>query len=302
MLLILTNSIDGTTDEIVRRIGSDRVFRFNVDLWMDYEFEITPNGFWISDPLGWIVRSDDIKATYVRKPTFDDPIVVPEGGSIEAWTRQQISYFVQELYNICSSLGTVRLVEKGAQQRFGKFSQMLLASRFFAVPDWRFAKSAAPLMLKKPSIAKALVADFVQDYRFLYTTPVDSESLDTSYPWFVQDLVNADADLTVVYVDGELFAFTVSRSSFPGVDWRRCINRQELDWRRYQPAPHLGSSIQAYMKEASLSFGRLDFLLSGDTAFFLEVNPNGQWGWLDVDGSEGLFDSVVRALTKGWSD
>jgi hypothetical protein len=35
------------------------------------------------------------------------------------------------------------------------------------------------------------------------------------------------------------------------------------------------------MGAASLKFGRLDFIVSLGTTWFLEVNPNGQYGWLD---------------------
>ena len=46
MLFLITNSIDDTSDEIVRRVGESRVFRFNIDLWRDYEIRVDPGGFW----------------------------------------------------------------------------------------------------------------------------------------------------------------------------------------------------------------------------------------------------------------
>ena len=301
MLFILTNSVDGTTDEIVRRVGSHHVFRFNIDLWKDYEFEMSPRGFWISDPSGRFLDSKEIKAAYIRKPSFDAPLAIPEGGCPEAWLRYHIKYFSQEIYNICRDAGVVRLVEKGAQQRFGKFSQMRLASKYFIVPDWHFVKKFSKLTFSKATIAKALVADFVEDYRFFYTTPVKSDTLDPAFPWFLQDEVQADADLTVVYIAGRCFAFSLDRSTFLGVDWRKHINKQELDWRRFNISSDIVQAIKAFMTEAGLEFGRLDFLLKEQVAYFLEVNPNGQWAWLDVEGKEGLFDAVVHELTKGWA-
>ncbi len=302
MLLILTNSIDGTTDEIVRRVGSNRVFRFNIDLWRDYEFEFSPQGFWLSDPTGRSLQSREIRVAYLRKPSFDDSIAIPKGGCTEAWLRAQLQYVIQEIYNYCRDAGFVRLVEKGAQQRFGKFSQMRLASEYFVVPDWRFVKRAIPPTFTKPTITKALVADFVEDYQFLFTKQVESGALDPAYPWLLQDEVEADADLTVVYVKGQSFAFVLDRSSFDGVDWRKHINKKELYWRRYQISHDLDRSIRAFMEGARLDFGRLDFLLKDQTAYFLEVNPNGQWAWLDVDGSEGIFAAVVNELTRDWTE
>ncbi len=34
--LLITNSIDYAADLLVCRLGSDRVFRYNTDLWRDY--------------------------------------------------------------------------------------------------------------------------------------------------------------------------------------------------------------------------------------------------------------------------
>src|SRR5260370_4461375 len=107
---------------------------------------------------------------------------------------------------------------------------MQLASRYFRVPKWKIVKShraTAP----SPVVAKALVTDFVEDYRVFYTTPVTPESLDLSFPWFLQQRVDAQLDLTVVYVAGRCFGFSLDRKSFPGVDWRQQINRQELLWK-----------------------------------------------------------------------
>lgn len=302
MLLILTNSVDGTSDEVVRRVGEMKAFRFNIDLWRDYQIEVTAEGFTLSDPSGRRLNSRQIEACYVRKPSFDDPISIPEGGCVEAWQRSQISCLCQELYNICNRSGKVRLVEKGAQQRFGKFSQMQVAARYFTVPSWRFVKAPLSPEFDRPTITKSLVADFVENYLCFYTTKVASGALDPEFPWLLQDQVDAEFDLTVVYVAGRSFAFTLDRSLFEGVDWRKLINRHELPWVRYAMSNELTDQIRSFMNEAKLEFGRLDFLLSKGKEYFLEVNPNGQWAWLDMEGKEGIFDAVVTSLTSNWSD
>jgi hypothetical protein len=300
MLLVLTNSLDGTTDELVRRIGAEQVFRLNVDLWREYRISVDPSGFSLSDPTGRTCSSGTVRAAYVRKPTFDDPITVPEGGSLEAWLRSQISYLVQEIYNWCESRDLVRLVEKGAQRRFGKFSQMWAASRHFPVPAWRFSSGDHPRLGKEPCVTKPLTADFVGDYKVLFTNRVDGEGLDPTYPWLLQQEVPASHDVTVVYVMGKCFAFGLDRRTFSGVDWRIYINREQLAWSPWTLSEPERSSIQAFMREARMDFGRLDFLACGGELHFLELNPNGQWAWLDERGEHGVFDAVVHALTAGW--
>ncbi len=308
MLLILTNSVDGTTDEIIRRLGQHPIFRFNVDLWRHYEFEFSPHSFFLRDPAGRTVREEDVSRLYVRKPAFDDPLDKPAGGSLEWWTQQQVSYLVQEMYNLCRLRGKIALVEKGAETRLGKISQMRLAASHFHVPPWKIVRQDCLIASSAPQIAKSLVADFTGNYQFLFTRRVEPETLDPSYPWFLQDLVDAEADVTVVYVAGRQFAFELDRTSFPGVDWRKHINAMELPWKRTHLPDEVCGGISKFMSEAGLSFGRLDFLRTKNQYFFLEVNPNGQWAWLDLEGREGIFDWVIECLSgknepnRSWHD
>lgn len=297
MLLILTNSIDGTTDEIIRRLGGHPAFRFNVDLWRQYEFEFTTHGFFLRDPAGRMIREEDVSRLYVRKPTFDDPLDKPAGGSLEWWTQQQVSYLVQEIYNLCRQRGKIALVEKGAETRMGKVCQMRLASKHLHVPPWRIVRQDGLVAANTPQIAKSLVADFTGNYQFFFTRRVKPETLDPAYPWFLQDLVDAEADVTVVYIAGRQFAFELDRTSFHGVDWRKHINSVDLPWKRTRIPDEVICGISYFMSEAGLSFGRLDFLKTKDRYLFLEVNPNGQWAWLDLEGKEGIFDCVIECLT-----
>lgn len=51
------------------------------------------------------------------------------------------------------------------------------------------------------------------------------------------------------------------------------------------------------MEATSLEFGRLDFLKDQrGRLWFLEVNPNGQFAWLDTEGRFGVLDAVARAI------
>jgi hypothetical protein len=132
---------------------------------------------------------------------------------------------------------------------------------------------------------------------------VDPHSLRDGFPWFLQEEVAADRDLTVVYVDGEAFGFELDRNCFLGLDWRRHIGDPSVQqiWRQVELPASLVAAIKLIMAELQLRFGRVDLLVGAgeglEQARFLEVNPNGQWAWLDLDQENGLFDAVVRFLT-----
>ena len=57
LTLLLSDSKDYVSDLIVRRVGSARVFRYNVDLWRDYALRVSGDVIEITNPQGW--RIDD---------------------------------------------------------------------------------------------------------------------------------------------------------------------------------------------------------------------------------------------------
>jgi hypothetical protein len=136
----------------------------------------------------------------------------------------------------------------------------------------------------------------------IYTTPVDPNDLADGFPWFVQEAIAADYDLTIVFVDGRQFAFLLARKLFPGMDWRASIGTPSVDsaWAAVTLPQSLCESTRSIMRDLNLQYGRLDLLVSDATCsnpVFLEVNPNGQWAWLDPRRDNGLFDAVVQFLT-----
>jgi hypothetical protein len=304
MLLILSNSVDGTTDAIVQELGPDLVFRFNVDQWAAYSVSVGAESFTLEDPSGRKVTEEDIRSVYVRKPNFPEDSIYTVGGNLEHYSREQVLYLLNEVYNLFAHRGMVSLVEKRAESRFGKVMQMRLAEKFFDVPPWEIYWGKRKV--EEPDdchqwVVKSLKATFTADHKFLYTRPVDRQSLDSRYPWFTQQRVESTHDVTIAFVAGQCFAYELCRASFDGDDWRYDINRRELPWEAITLESDMEERVRHFMRAADLRFGRLDFLRSPRGWHFLEVNANGQWLWLDLDQQDGLFAAVIDHLRNDLS-
>ena len=50
------------------------------------------------------------------------------------------------------------------------------------------------------------------------------------------------------------------------------------------------------MDETGYRFGRFDFIRKDGELWFLELNPNGQWAWLDEKNEHGLVSMVADAI------
>lgn len=141
------------------------------------------------------------------------------------------------------------------------------------------------------------------DDQYIYVKSVDAAQLSPEYPWLTQEAGQGTRDATVLYVNGLCFGFEMrmSREAYGVDDWRILSNVSSDHWRPWLLSNHVQDKIVAYMSQIGLRFGRLDFLTGEDDPIFLEVNPNGQFGWLDEPPTWPLHNAVLDAVLNSTS-
>ena len=303
-LLIITNSYDTTADLLVFRLGANKIFRFNYDVWHDYRFEITTKGIFIADPSGREIASGNIAKALWRKPWSRRTHRPASRTSEELYYDGEMLYALREMVNLLWLDGKVVLVEPFAELHAGKFVQMRIASAYFQVPQYQFRRQAQSIFPANDDIVvKSLTMEPVGDEdarELLFTTKVVDSSLSADCPWMVQHYVHAQKDVTVAFVYDRLFAFELDRKGFLDrvTDWRELPSDWEQgDWQPHQLPDNIASGVFGFMKEMGLHFGRLDFLWGKDGYYFLEVNTNGEWAWLDTEGRFGLLQKVIEEIS-----
>src|SRR5206468_1650617 len=83
---------------------------------------------------------------------------------------------------------------------------------------------------------------------------------------------------------------------------QRCdIRRNNMDDVTYRPIAlpvDIESKIRELMRHYRLRFAAIDMAVTpSDQWVFFEVNPNGQWAWLDLAGEASIAASFVEAFT-----
>jgi glutathione synthase/RimK-type ligase-like ATP-grasp enzyme len=139
----------------------------------------------------------------------------------------------------------------------------------------------------------------------VYTTKIclgDLEDLEdaTLSPTIYQELIPKDFDIRVTVVGRRIFAAAIDSQTDPdaSVDWRRTSN-PKLPHHAVDLPADLRKNIFALMDALSLEYGALDFVLTPDGRYiFLEINPNGQWLWLDDMLSLGISLQIAEWLAK----
>lgn len=298
MILLLTSSVDQTTDLLVPFFKDVPFFRFNIDLWKSYSWIITGRGYHLQDQTGRECNESEVGAVYLRKLLFTPAAIdVPSGGCEENWCRQELLQVWHGIRDLAHHDGKLAVINPSLTGGWNKIRQMRVAAQYFRVPDWQIHQGPGTGHFTGSTVVKTLGATAVGGGGFVMVKRVNHQTLNPAFPWFVQRLIeHATHDVTVAHVGGRNFAFHVSRDSFEGEDCRMPTFHGSAIWTRTELSPSEETSVNTFMKTTGLFFGRLDFLRDENGLWFLEMNPNGQFGWLDPDGSQGLLQAIAEEI------
>lgn len=114
----------------------------------------------------------------------------------------------------------------------------------------------------------------------------------------MQRRIKADYDVTSLYVKGKIFSFQLDRSRLTHDDCR--VETPFLNWDKCELSREEEKSIEAFMNDTGFEFGRFDFLRKGNDLYFLELNPNGIWAWLDLEYKNGIFECVANEIKTAY--
>lgn len=157
--------------------------------------------------------------------------------------------------------------------------------------------------LGKPIIYKVFEPPILSDQKVIYTSVVDPDDLDdptiglTAHMF--QEQIPKQFDARVTVVGDQCFGVAIyAESETAKIDFRA-----DYDAVRYAPLElptDLPGKLRAYLVELDLAFGAFDFAVtSGGTYYFLECNPNGQWGWLQDETGLPMAEAFARYLAEG---
>ncbi|GGL00299.1 hypothetical protein [Nocardia jinanensis] len=117
-------------------------------------------------------------------------------------------------------------------------------------------------------------------------------------PTIFQRYIDPECDLRVVWVDGQEWAVRIdSRSGAGRVDSRLDTS---VDFAPALLPAAVSKSLATLMGTLGLSFGVLDLRVGLDGEYyFLEVNPQGQFAYLEIKTGLPIFTSLANLLTHG---
>jgi MvdD family ATP-grasp ribosomal peptide maturase len=165
-----------------------------------------------------------------------------------------------------------------------------------------FAKSCESGMVTKMLSSFAIYEEGKE--LVVFTNPVKPEDLaDLSglslCPATFQELLSKALEIRVTVVGHRVMSASIDSqvSARAAHDWRRDGLRMVQDWRPYQLPLEVEEKILRLMNYFSLNYGAIDIILTPDDRHvFLELNPCGEFFWLERTPSLPISDAIADLL------
>ncbi|WP_029295143.1 MvdC/MvdD family ATP grasp protein [Chryseobacterium hispalense] len=284
-------------------------FRLNSDkLNHDQKISISQNSFELTDESGKTIKAEDVKAVWHRKSWMID---IPEELD-DAYRKIFLKEYSTLRYNLFTMLENVPWINPFENENRidgNKMLQLNIAQKNgLIIPETLFSNDAEAITGffhtygngKMVAKLHGVISKSMGGENFLSTNIIDENSIqdiaDIEYcPMIFQPYIEKEYELRIVYLDGEFFTGKINNSE--NTDWR--IARGNYFWTEYHLPENIKTSLTAMMKEIGLYMGAIDMIRGKDRKYyFLEVNPQGEWGMLQKDLDFPIAQRIADNLIK----
>ena len=297
-ILIITCSYDKTIDYIIEKNKyRANFFRFNVDLFADYGITIS-NSYWEISYRNNTINSNTTLSIYYRKPTFPDTSdFAPEYRRI---INSDILAIIDGLANSFSGVVLTKpyLLRKAENKIFqliyAKSHSILMPKSFIGNNDhWKCINDQR--IIKPISVGKIETSSGIAIIQTNLMHENDSYDSPELTPVYIQEYIKKSFEVRITVVDDDFFAVKIVSDNM--IDWRAGNNNQ---YEIIDIPIEIKKCIKMMMKDFQLRFGAIDYIVDVDGKwYFLEINPNGQWQWLECILGLSISDSIMNMLLGG---
>ena len=168
----------------------------------------------------------------------------------------------------------------------------------------RFLDEHGPELVVKPLASGYIERGTPTDDTLVYTRAIDESHggiFDRlpACPVLFQTRVCKRADVRLTIVDHRMVAIALNAKEADGSQ-RLDIRRRNMSDVSYAPVEvpiQVATSVHQLMAAYGLRFAAIDFAINTDEQWvFFEINPNGQWAWLDQVGAADVGQLFIDAL------
>lgn len=313
-VLVITNKTDLTSDLIVSRLKKRNIsfYRLNTEELFKSCFltlDFGQDSFFIFDSaLNRKIDLREFSAVYFRRPKLPQVDIDVLSQEENLFLRKETYYVLEGVYKLLRGLYWVSPIH-AIREAENKIYQLSLARRIgFIVPNsiiTNIYEDAIDFYNKNDAdcIIKPIKTGLVESSEksmVLFTSKLKKKperGQVESIPVFLQNNVNKMCDVRVTMVGEKAFAVSIDSQSeeISSIDWRRADF--PLKHTRIELPDEIVEKSITLLRTLNLKFGALDFILDANGNFiFLEINPNGQWAWIEKEVGYEISNEIVNLL------
>lgn len=329
MIMILTHARDGSADMVLKHLTSmgKRFVRFNTEQFpQTVGLDLSAVNGKIDGHLVFKTKTiefKEIKVIWNRRPHKPEISALVRNERLRNWAQEEAEQALQLLYFALEDRIWINKVAPNDLLQFNKILQMKYAAEAgLHTPETLISNIPKSVkrfaQRKKHGVALKVLKSGVIQYSAnrmaaMYTKRLKSAELTKDAlrsiqvaPSFFQEYVDKAVELRLTVVGNRIFSCKIYSQELDCAkeDWRRGITKRGTVRHELFSLPkEIEKKCLRLMRNLDLTFGCIDMILTPEGNYvFLEVNPNGQWGWIEQMTGAPISRSIAELLSKASSE
>lgn len=256
---------------------------------------------------------NDTDVVWFRKPLILDPEKLPVEDKYRKYTHDAYKRSIQAVYSLLRDKFWVSDPWAILRANNKLLQQEIAHKRGLRIPETLVTNSAEDakqfLADQKSVVVKPLGAETVNENgigKAFYATRlssndvVDFSGLQVAPTIFQKDLVGC-LDIRITVVGERVYACEIKKVGdlAERTDWRTGILTENLVYTPHSLPNRLSAACISIVRDLKIKFGAFDFMLDcRGNYWFLEVNPNGQWGFIEEQCELPISNGFAELFTE----
>jgi len=319
MILFITNKNDITSDYLIDKLNKEKIdyYRLNTDDLLsniEVNFNFDNEKFNIIDhKKKRNIDLKEVKSVYYRRPQLPNIESFGLNKSELDFVSKETAFLLEGLYKILKSKFWISPVFS-IREAENKIYQLMIAKELgFKVPSSLIStieSEAKDFIINKKydcivkPIKSGLIAD-TDNPKIIFTSRLRKNQLGSlarirKCPTYFQERIEKEADIRVTVVGEKLFSAKINSqtSEETKTDWRKGQSHK-LSYETFELPKELQIKSANLVNLLDLNFGAIDFVLDKKGALtFLEINPNGQWVWIEERLGFNISEELINLLIE----
>ncbi|MFA4793240.1 hypothetical protein [Leptospira kirschneri] len=297
MILVLTHTLDYTADLVVNSLNQKQ---------LSYERLNTDDNENVNKHISINYQSKNVEYSAIWFRRFLSPETF-KNRSETVWLLEEYHSFIINFIvsKNCRIMSDPYCIDRAEN----KALQLIVARKLgFNIPKTLFTGDISEIKSFSEANDQSIIVKPISCNRTtmgsneyqIFTNKVNKSDLieiDSALPFpsIYQQFIDKEYDVRVTVIGNCAYsAFVESQENIEtSVDWRK----KRIPFKRYNLPKEIQNQCVALVKGFGLSFGAIDLVKSKNGEYyFLEINPNGQWGWIESDTELPLSEKIIDWL------